>query len=153
MSALFSTVITFNTDKPILGAWHTNWMGRSITHVDIIWSRRQEQNNSPNWLMHWGWIFPHTLQEIPISSPVEDSPLGGSTLVDILRATCQPPDRNTSPQNVSQPSQSLGLLRSAGSVTYSYFTVRPQPINRNRITQMTAQDSVPGLETKGRNYN
>lgn len=37
MSILFSTVITFNTDKPILGAGHRNQVGRSVTHTDSIW--------------------------------------------------------------------------------------------------------------------
>lgn len=56
MSVLFSTVITFNTDKLILGAGPRNQVGRSVTHTDSIWGQRTstwEQSRSQNWLMYW----------------------------------------------------------------------------------------------------
>lgn len=56
MSVLFSTVITFNTDKPILGAGPRNQVGRSVTHNDSIWGQRTstwEQSRSQNWQMCW----------------------------------------------------------------------------------------------------
>lgn len=56
MSVLFPIALTFNTDKPILGAGPRNQVSRSVTHTDSIWGQRTstgEQSHSQNGLMYW----------------------------------------------------------------------------------------------------
>lgn len=160
MSVLFSAL---NTDKPILRAWHSNRVGRSVSHSDSIWGERtsqREQSNSRNWLMHWGreCILPFLTRSpyfFPYGGPLE---VGG---ICPGRHSGPPhdqrPDFNTSPQNVSRPSWSLGVPHcfpqfQLGEFPPSYFTVKLQPMNSNRIKPDDwPQGSAPGLKTKGRN--
>lgn len=138
MSVLFSAL---NTDKPILRAWHSNRVGRSVSHSDSIWGERtsqREQSNSRNWMMHWGWecILPF-LTRGPYFFPYGGPPEVGGICPG--RHSGPPPTsaQILTPPLRMYPGQAGAWVSPTASPSFSWVSSHP-PTSQSNFSQWTA---------------